>query len=419
MSNREPDSSRGGVLSRRSLTSSAAALAVGGTLHRPAHAQETRNTQGTSPYYPPVKAGIEPSGAKVAPYTAACVQSPVVPTFDDAGAFVPDALAHNVEVMCDLIERGAGEHGARLMSFPEFGLQIPGSFAITPAQWYEGTIRADGPELERIGKACQNANAFVAFNPAEGFDQYPGRYFLSGMIVGPSGDLILNCRKLTGLTSKTRPGDILSEWIDTFGEDSLFPVADTEIGRLTCVVAGDMNYPEVARAMVLKGAEALLSPTASIPLPKGHDFSMPSVSDMTRRVRAFENTAYVLLSNLGPMAPAFGQEAESPYPRRQPSQIIDFKGALVAQSETGDVEITTAALDIDALRQQRTSLGSFNTMINHMQMPLFRHMYDGVEGAPVDTHLDGPMLSATELADIQRDTIARMVAQGALVAPGV
>jgi len=316
--------------------------------------------------------------------------------------------------MCDLIERGAGEYGARLMSFPEFGLQIPSS-PLSPSQWWDGSIRADGPEVEKISKAAQRANAFVAFNPIEGIDKYPQRYFLSGMIAGASGELVLNYRKLTGLTSKTRPGDILSDWIEEFGEDSLFPVADTEIGRLACVIAGNMNFPEIARGMTLKGAEVLLSPTASGTLPEDHNFDIPNVSIMTRRVRAFENVAYVLLSDLGPT----GNDPQPPYVRRQPSQVIDFKGNLLARTGSGGVEFAAATIDIDALRRMRTSLGGFNTMINHLQMPVFQGLYTSFDGAPVNTHLDTAMESAGELREFQRDTIARMVEQGVLVPPGV
>ncbi len=386
-------------------------LAAAGTLQ-----EALRNTavaQGASSFYPPVTPGIEPRGAKVQPYAAACVQSGVVPTFDSSGNFLPEALSRNVAAMCELIRRGADEHGARLMSFPEFGLQIP-SAPITPAQWWPGAIRADGPEIERIGKAAQDANAYVAFNPIEGIDKFPGRYFLSGMIVAPSGDVILNYRKLTGLTSKTRPGDLLSAWLDHFGEDSLFPVADTPIGRLACVVAGDMNYPEITRGMVLKGAEVILSPTASATYPADHSFEVPVNSTMTRRVRAYENVAYVLLSDLGPV----GADPQPPFTRRQPSQVIDFRGNKLAGTQSGGVEYAVATLDIDALRRQRTSLGGSN-LLSHLQMPLHRHMYSATDFAPVDTHLDAPLVSMDEHRAAQRETVRRLVEEGILAPPGV
>ena len=397
-------------VTRRSTLLAGAGLAAAGALQeavrKPAKAQDT------SAFYPPVTPGIEPRGTKVQPYTGACVQSGVVPTFDSSGNFLPDALKHNVDTMYDLIKRGADEHGARLMSFPEFGLQIP-SAPMTPAQWWPGTIRVDGPEIERIGKAAQEANAYVAFNPIEGIDKFPGRYFLSGVIVAPSGDVILNYRKLTGLTSKTRPGDLLSAWLDHFGEDSLYPVADTEIGRLACVVAGDMNYPEITRGMVLKGAEVILSPTASAVYPADHNFDVPVNTTMTRRVRAYENVAYVFLSDLGPV----GVDPQPPFGRRQPSQIIDFKGNKLAGTQSGGVEYAVATIDIDALRRQRTSLGGSN-LLTHLQMPLHREMYSA-DFAPVDTHLDTPLSSTDEHSAAQRETVARLVEQGVLVPPGV
>ena len=285
---------------------------------------------------------------------------------------------------------------------------------MTPAQWWPGTIRADGPEIEQIGRAAQDANAYVAFNPMEGIDKFPGRYFLSGMIVGPNGDLILNYRKLTGLTSKTRPGDLLSAWLDHFGEDSLFPVADTPIGLLACVVAGDMNYPEIARGMVLKGAEVILSPTASATYPADHNFDVPVNTTMTRRVRAYENVAYVFLSDLGPV----GVDPQPPFGRRQPSQIIDFKGNKLAGTQSGGVEYAVATIDINALRLQRTSLGGSN-LLSHLQMPLHREMYSRTDFAPVDTHLEGPLVSTDEHSANQRQTVARLVEEGILIPPGI
>ena len=398
-------------LTRRSVFLGGAGLAAAGGLL--AAMQGTARAQDRSAFYPPVTPGIEPRGARVAPYSAACVQSGVVRTFDASGNFLPHALERNVSAMCELIRRGADEYGARLMSFPEFGLQVP-SAPMSPAQWWPGTIRADGPEIERIGKAAQDANAYVAFNPIEGIDRFPGRYFLSGMIAGPSGDVILNYRKLTGLTGKTRPGDLLSDWLDHFGEDSLFPVADTPIGRLACVVAGDMNYPEIARGMVLKGAEVLLSPTASATYPADHSFDVPVNTTMTRRVRAYENMAYVLLSDLGPV----GRDVQPPFTRRQPSQIIDFKGNKLAGTESGGVEFAVATIDIDALRRERTSLGGAN-LLSHLQMPLHRGIYGATNFAPVNTHLDAPLESMDEHRAAQRGTVSRLVEAGILVPPGI
>ncbi len=405
------DNSEPSVATRRRVLLSGAGLAAAGALgdaeSKPAAAQDP------APIYAPVKPGIEPRGKKIEPYTAACVQSGAVPTFDSSANPLPEALDANVDRFATLIKRGADEYGARYMSFPEFGLQIP-STALTPAQWVAGAITADGPEVERIGKAAQDANAFVAFNAIERIGKFPGRYFLAGMIVGPSGDLVLNYRKMTSVTSKSRPGDILSAWIDHFGEDSLFPVADTEIGRLSSVIAADMYTPEVMRGMVLNGAEIVSNPTAGGMLPEDNNFDIPTVTTMARRVRAYENMAYVFMSNLGPV----GADPQPPFGRRQPSQIIDFKGNVLAATQTGGEEFAVATMDIDALRRARTSLGSLNTL-GALQVPLYRRNYEAAEFAPIDTHLDAPLVSTEEHNDIMRQTISELVERGVLVAPGL
>ena len=100
-------------ITRRTTLLAGAGLAAAGALQEAA--QNSAKAQDASAFYPPVTPGIEPTGEKVQPYTAACVQSSVVPTFDASGNFLPDALKHNVGTMCDLIKRGAEEYGARLM----------------------------------------------------------------------------------------------------------------------------------------------------------------------------------------------------------------------------------------------------------------------------------------------------------------
>lgn len=405
------DDSKPPTATRRNALLTGAGLVAAGPLSgaksKPAVAQDS------APFYAPVKPGIEPRGEKIEPYTAACVQSGAVPTFDSAGNPLPEALSANVDRFSTLIKRGADEYGARFMSFPEFGLQIPSS-ALSPAQWVPGTITADGPEVERISKAAQDANAFVAFNAIERIEKFPGRYFLAGMIVGPSGDLVLNYRKMTSLTSKSRPGDMLSAWLDHFGEDSLFPVADTEIGRLSSVIAADMYVPEVMRGMVLNGAEIVSNPTAGGTLPEDNNFDIPTVTTMARRVRAYENLAYVFMSNLGPV----GVDPQPPFSRRQPSQIIDFKGNMLAATQTGGEEFAVATVDIDALRRARTSLGNENK-IAALQVPLYRPNYEVAKFAPIDTHIDTPLSSTEEHNDIMRQTISELVERGVLVAPGI
>ncbi len=358
---------------------------------------------------PKVVKSLGASGKKIEPYKAACVQSRVIPTFDKAGKFRPEALQANIDRMIKLIERGADEVGAKLYSFSEFCLQAaeggPGV-----KDWIAASLRVPGKETDRIAKAAQKAKAFVGFNTTEIISAFPDRYFLSGVILGPTGDVVLNYRKLYDLTTKTRPSDVWTEWLEKMGPESVFPVADTEIGRLASVVALDVNWPEMVRSLVFNGAEVLLNPTAS-PAPQG--VQPPDIRSQIRRVRAYENIAYVMLSNLGPV----GADENAPPEPRIPSEIIDYTGKPLATASSGAEGFITATLDIDALRKARTTPNSQN-WLSELQVPVHKLAYDSAKFFPVDGLAKAPLQTAKDFDPIKARVIEDMLARGIIKAPG-
>lgn len=357
---------------------------------------------------PQVKPAINPKGAKIAPYKAACVRTKALGAYDSAGVFIPENLAANVESVARAAERGADEIGAKLYSFSEFCLQ-PAPYGAPLEETIKASIAADGPEIERLAQAAQKANAFLALSVNERIPQFPGRYFVSGMIIAPNGNLILNYRKLGSLSNKTRPADILPQWLDIFGEDSLFPVADTEIGRLAFAIALDTTQPEILRGSVLKGAEIILNPTASITAQVG---PVPSLSTMVRRVRAYENMVYLMLSNLGPVP------GDHKVPTtRQPSEIIDYRGNLLNASQDDSEGFTTATLKIDELRQARTGLG-FQNFLAALQMDVHKLTYNAADFAPSDAFLDKFIKTNADHDDVIRETVKALVSRGVLIPPG-
>jgi predicted amidohydrolase len=386
---------------RRSALLSAVSATAAGRLIAPARAEEIGPAK--------VVKSLTGTGAKIAPYLASCVQTRVVPTFDVSGKFRADALEMNIARVIRFIERGADEVGAKLYSFSEFCLQAAeGGPGIK--DWIAASIRVPGPETDRIAAAAQKARAYVGINTTEVIPAFPGRYFLSGVIFGPSGNIVLNYRKHYDLTTKTRPADVWTEWLDKMGPDTVFPVADTEIGRLASIVALDVNWPEMARGFVFNGAEVLLNPTAS-PLPPGA--ATPDIRTQIRRVRAFENMAYVLLSNLGPV----GENEAAPPQPRVPSEIVDYLGRPLAAAQDGGEGFVTAVIDIDALRKARTTPSSQN-WLSEIQAPLHLPSYQSAKFFPMDAFAAAPMQSPKDYDPIKAGVIADLVARGILKAPG-
>lgn len=366
------------------------------------------------------QARTQTPAAPVAPYTAACVQTRIHQTHALDGTFIPEALRANVRRVVDAIDRGAGEVGARLFIFSEFCFQLQ-TGVLTAQQWETGAIRLDGPEIAAVAAAAQRARAYVMVNPVERIDAFPGRYFLSGVLIGPNGDVLLNYRKLYDLSNKTRPTDILNSWIDKFGPGSLFPVADTPIGRLACTVGTDVVWPEMIRSLVFNGAE-LIGNLFGSPLrapsfisergpdaPDQNDLTLPT---MARRVRAYENMAYMLSTNMGPT----GSDEKAPLKPMQPTEIVDFRGNLLARSRDAAECFVIAKIDIEALRKARTTVGPANTLAQ-LQVELHRPGYDKAHFATLDQFANRPLITGDEHVRTEAADIEALVRRGVFQAP--
>ena len=110
-----------------------------------------------------------------------------------------------------------------------------------------------------------------------------------------------------------------------------FPVIRTEFGKVGILTCYDLNFPEAARILKVKGAEIIFWPTM---------WSGPSeyFCEATLRVRAMENQICFVSANY-----VYGE-------RRSParnSYIVNWDGAVLAS--TGPFEgVATAEIDLDA-----------------------------------------------------------------------
>ena len=106
---------------------------------------------------------------------------------------------------------------------------------------------------------------------------------------------------------------------------------------------GNPLPPEIARALALRGAEVFCHSSSEIGSP------LATHKDIAKQARAFENLAYVVSANTAgisgtamPLASADGN-----------SQVVDWKGRVVAQSGDGETFTAFAAIDLAGLREAR------------------------------------------------------------------
>lgn len=316
--------------------------------------------------------------------------------------------------MSDTIKRAegliAGSHGflrsftggaARLVVLPEYFLS---SFPLgeSIAGWQaKACLEIDGPEYEQLGLVAQRQGVYLSGNAYELDPNFPQLYFQTSFIISPAGDVVLRYRRLVSMFAPT-PHDVLDDYLDCYGADGLFPVADTQIGRLACVASEEILYPEITRAHALRGAEIICHSSSEVGSPQA------TPKNIAKQARAYENMVYVVSANSAGITGI-------PFPAQSTdghSQVVDYKGAVLGEASVGESMCGNGEIDLGALRRARRKPGMTNTLARQ-RVELFTATYQA------DASIY-PANNLTDVSDPQRshfqntlqDTIERLSARG-------
>lgn len=301
-------------------------------------------------------------------YVCVAAQPAMRPVYKTAtSAYRPECARENLDRVLGLVERAVKEHQAKLVVFPEFCVQgyVTGR---SIADWERAGVTLPGPETAEMAKLARSLDVHIAGAIYERIPEFPGRYFMSGFMVAPDGatpeaQLKLKYRKVYALTHKSRVGDMYNQYVARFGHDAIFPVVATPLGKIGCAVAADIAWPEVTRTLAMKGAELVFNPTAAAVAPgyasPTEDIDQPvaPAMPMVRRVRAWENIMYLAMSNIGPFYDDDGPIGVS---ERLLSEIVDFRGRILARAATRAETLVPAVIDMQAMRTHRATQPRFN-----------------------------------------------------------
>jgi predicted amidohydrolase len=222
-------------------------------------------------------------------------------------------------------------------------------------------------------------------------------------VIAPSGEVVLRYRRLNSMFAPT-PHDVWARYLDIYGIDGVFPVAQTVIGNLAAIASEEILYPEIARAHALRGAEVFVHSSSEI----GSPIATPKM--IAKRARAFENMAYVVSANTagiggtsGPLASADGN-----------SMIVDWKGTVLAESNPGETFTAFAEIDLAALRAARRKPGMTN-VLSRQRTELFACSYATPSHQHANSLIDGEELIIPDRDHFRRiseQTIARLAKDG-------
>ncbi|KPP94887.1 Predicted amidohydrolase [Erythrobacter sp. HL-111] len=313
---------------------------------------------------------------------------------DEARAAILDHIAEvegQIRTSAIFVAGYAGKP-VKLVVLPEYLFtSYPGRISIPDFAARVG-FAADGPEYEALGGVAERLGIFLAGNTYETDAAFPDFYFQTCFIVAPSGDVVLRYRRLLSMFAPS-PHDVWEAYLDAYGLEGVFPVARTEIGNLAAIASEEILYPEIARALALRGAEVFCHSSSEIGSP------LATNKDIAKQARAFENLAYVVSANTagisGTAMPLSSAEGNS--------QVVDWKGRVIAQSGDGETFTAFAPLDLGGLRDARRTPAMTNYLAR--QRPaLFAEAY-----AAAAEPFQGPdgMMNEGKAAIPQRDHFAR------------
>ncbi len=265
---------------------------------------------------------------------------------------------------------------ARLFVLPEYFLSgFP--MGESAAEWMDkACLEQEGPEYQALAEIARNNHIYLAGNAYELDANFPQLYFQVSFILDDEGQLILRYRRLISMFAPT-PHDVLDRWLELYGEDALFPVVDTPLGRLATVASEEILYPEISRALALRGAEVLCHSSSEDSSP------LLTPKNVAKQARAFENHCYVVSANsaglLDTHFPAASVDGGS--------RIVNYLGKPSAVAASGESMLANAEIDLAALRayRRRPAMGN---LLARQRLELFAPVYGGESVYPPNTLLD-------------------------------
>lgn len=249
-----------------------------------------------------------------------------------------DREANLVQAM-GLVDR-AVERGAELVALPEnVDLIGPQGVKVSAAE------PLDGPTFDLFRRKAVEEGIWLLAGSIAEVSSSPDKARNTSILFAPDGTRAAVYRKIHLFDIDLEKGPSFRE-SDVVERGDEVVVADTELARIGLTICYDLRFPELYRALVSKGAEVIMIPSA---------FTMQTGKDhweVLIRARAIENTSWVI-------APAQSGHHGGKRWSYGHAMIVDPWGAVVAQCSDGP-GLCVAEIDPEQLARVRRELPSIH-----------------------------------------------------------
>ncbi len=217
--------------------------------------------------------------------------------------------------------KDAAADGCQLVVLPEM-FNCPYAAAYFPV--YAEPI--PGKTSSRLGDLAKEANIYLVAGsiPERGEDR---QIYNTSLVFDPTGKIIAKHRKMH-LFDVDIPGGITFFESETLSPGQEVTTFSTTFGPMGLAICYDIRFPELARAMVLQGANVLIYPAA---------FNQVTGSlhwEILLRSRAIDNQVFVIAAS-----PA--NHPEAAYAAYGHSMTVDPWGKVITEAGSGERLLVT------------------------------------------------------------------------------
>jgi omega-amidase len=229
----------------------------------------------------------------------------------------------NLRRMAGFIQRICQEQQTDLIVFPELSL----SGYECGLNFTRLAERATGHAVSFMAGKAAEFNVHLIFGmPVK--EKVESILFNSAVIIGPDGELLGDYRKL----------HLRGEERLAFRPGYRMPVFETEFGGLGVMVGWDLAFPEVARSLVLDGADLIVVPSV------WETNSMDEWRAYTV-ARACENAVFMAAANRVGDEPSYSFGGES--------MLVGPRGQVLTALDEAVEGYAVATVDLDEVRKVR------------------------------------------------------------------
>lgn len=230
---------------------------------------------------------------------------------------------HNIETMKKIIKQ-AKKRKANLIAFPELSLT---GYVVRDRAYELAEPIPNGPSVRQIEEMARKEDIHIIVGMIERSSKSSAILHNTAVLVGPDGYI--------GKYQKMYlPTHSVFEEKRYFRPGYQTPVFETDIGKFGMLICYDVYFPEVTRALTLKGAKLIVCMSASPSVRKGFFETLTAA-------RAIENTVFVAFVNLAGI--------EDGLQFWGGSRIIAPSGNLISQAKYDEDDLITATINYSDL----------------------------------------------------------------------